>query len=98
MINAQMKPYPYWIYEEENEYGESTVSIETNPVGTIKMSINTLNQQTVDSILYKDANYIGLTLENGVDDSYVFQFGDERLKVVFVNPIGRYKQIYLARM
>ena len=99
MINAQMKPYPYWRYEEENEYGEKSISFETNPLGEIKMSINLINQQTVDNILYQDANYIGLTLANGIDDSYIFQYGDdEKLKVVFVNPIGRYKQVYLVRM
>lgn len=98
MINAQMKPYSYWMYEEENEYGEKTVSADTNPTGVIKMAINLMNEQTVDNILYQNANYIGLTLSSGITDNYIIQYGDERLKVLYVVPSGRYKQVFLARM
>jgi hypothetical protein len=44
MINAQMKPYSYWLYEEENEYGEKTISANANPIGVIKMAINLMNK------------------------------------------------------
>lgn len=98
MINAQMKPYSYWLYEEENEYGEKTISANANPIGVIKMAINLMNEQTVDNVLYQNANYIGLTLSSGITDNYVIQYGDERLKVLYVNPIGRYKQVFLSRM
>ena len=93
MINNDMRLYYYFTLGSDNGYGQKILSSEA--VGTIKMAINISNQATTDSILFKDATYIGLT-QAEVDDTFVIQYGEDRLKVLYVNPKGRYKQVYMS--
>ena len=100
MINAQMKEYNYFLYSSEPDvYGQTTLIKDANgePAvqGTIKMAINNTSTAIQDNIRYKDATYIGLTLNKFIDDTYVIQHGNERLKVLYVNPQGRYRQVFL---
>lgn len=95
MINSQMKTYNYFTFGALDEYGQPGLS--TEPVGQIKMAINISSQAVIDNIKYKDATYIGLTLAE-VNDTYVIEYGKERLKVLYVNPIGRYKQVFLKEI
>ena len=39
---------------------------------------------------------MGLTHAD-VDDTYVIIYGEERLKVLYVVPIGRLKQVFMAK-
>lgn len=92
MINTNMRLYTYSTLGENDAYGQP----QTNPsTGEIKMSINLVSQNIGDNIKYKDATYIGLTLAN-VDDTYIINYGEEKLKVLYVNPLGRYKQVYMS--
>lgn len=93
MINSNMRFYDFFTIGLDNGYGQKDISSE--PVGKIKMSINISSQATVDNILYKDATYIGLT-QAEVNDAFVIQYGEDRLKVLYVNPKGRYKQVYMS--
>ena len=95
MINADMRIYDYFTLGDDNGYGVPQLSTEAK--GTIKMSIQITSQNIQENIKYKGATYIGLTLGN-VDESYVIQYGDERLKVLYVNPKGRFKQVFMAEM
>lgn len=95
MINAQMTEYKYFVYKE-NEYGEQV--IDTSSSGTIPMAINLVNKEVTDNILYTNANYIGLTLDNSITDKFVIEYGKEKLKVLYVNPQGRYKQVFMAKV
>ena len=95
MINANMRLYDYFTFGKENEYGQSQLSAE--PVGQIKMSINLTSTTVQDNINYKDAQYVGLTHAK-VDDTYVIQFGEERLKVLSVNPLGRFTQVFMEQI
>lgn len=100
MINAQMREYSYYRYNAETDaYGQRPLikDADGEPVvqGTIKIAINNTSTAIQDNIQYKDATYIGLTLNKSIDDTYVVQYGDERLKVLYVNPQGRYKQVFL---
>lgn len=95
MINAQMTEYKYFVYKE-NEYGEQ--AIDTSSSGTILMAINLVNKEVTDNILYTNANYIGLTLDNSITDKFVIEYGKEKLKVLYVNPQGRYKQVFMAKV
>ena len=95
MINADMRLYDYFTLDEDDGYGQPVIS--DVPVGQIKMAINISSQSVQDNINYKDANYIGLTHAN-VDDTYIIQYGNERLKVLYVNPKGRFKQVFLKEM
>lgn len=95
MINSQMKTYNYFTFGALDEYGQPGLS--TEPVGQVKMAINISSQSVIDNINYKDATYVGLTLAE-VNDTYVIEYGKERLKVLYVNPIGRYKQVFLKEI
>lgn len=95
MINAQMTEYKSFVYKE-NEYGEQV--IDTSSSGTILMAINLVNKEVTDNILYTNANYIGLTLDNSITDKFVIEYGKEKLKVLYVNPQGRYKQAFMAKV
>lgn len=95
MINAQMKSYSYFTLGADNGYGQPAVSEE--PKGTVKMAVNISTQAIQDNINYKNCSYIGLTKDD-VDDTYIIQFGKERLKVLYINPLGRYKQVFLAEL
>lgn len=95
MINADMRSYDYFTFGDNNGYGQPTLSEEVK--GQVKMAINISSQSIQDNVNYKDAQYVGLTHAN-VDDTYVIQYGEERLKVLYVNPKGRYKQVYLKKI
>lgn len=92
MINTEMKTYNYYTLGEFDEYGQQ--SLPTEPQGSIKMAIYNSTTAITDNIKYKEATYIGLTLA-AVNDAYIIDFGEERLKVLYVIPIGRYKTVYL---
>ena len=101
MINANMRIYNYFTYNEQpDEYGQRTLIKDDagNPIaqGTIKMSINTTSQSIQDNINYKGASYLGLTMDAKVNDAYVIQYGAELLKVLYINSQGRYKQVFMA--
>ena len=93
MINADMRSYNFFTLGDDNGYGSPTLSNEVK--GTLKMAINTTSQSVQDNIQYKGATYIGLTHDN-VDDSYVIAFGSEKLKVLYVQPRGRFKQVFMT--
>lgn len=95
MINANMRSYDYFTLGGNDAYGQPTTSNE--PVGQIKMTINISSQSTQDNILYKDCSYIGLT-HAPIDDTYIIDYEGERLKVLYVNPKGRYTQVFMAGM
>lgn len=92
MINSNMKSYAYYMFDGFDTYGQSKLS--EAPVGNIKLSISLLNKSTKDNVLFADANYMALTMEN-ITDKYVIDYGEVQLRVLYVNPYGRYKQVYL---
>ena len=96
MINTDMHLYDYFTFGDDDGYGMPQLS--TEPKGKIKMAINISSQTTQDNILYKDCTYVGLTQNANVDDTYVIMYGKGKLKVLYVNPKGRFKQVFLARM
>ena len=95
MINTDMRIYSYFTFGGDNGYGQPVISKE--PQGTIKMAINMSSQSVQDNINFQDCNYVGLTMAQ-LDDSYVIQYGNEKLKVQYVNPKGRYKLVYLKQL
>lgn len=98
MINADMRFYNYWTIGNKDSYGQAQMpSKEAAPIGAVKMAIYSTNLTTQDNIKYKDCNYIGLTNAN-VNDKFIIQYGDTRLKVLTVTPQGRYKQVFLKEI
>lgn len=94
MINADMRLYNYFTLGEQDEYGQQTMSNE--PVGQVKMAINVSSQSVQDNINYTGATYVGLTHAK-VDDTFVIEYGEERLKVLYVNTKGRLNQVFMAK-
>lgn len=102
MINTNMHTYNYFAYGEPDEYGQPTLIKNEQGVpaiqGTIKIAINTTGQSIQDNINYKGATYLGLTHDAKVDDTYVIEYEEELLKVLYVNPYGRLKQVFLVNI
>jgi hypothetical protein len=94
MINTDMRFYPFFTIGEDDEYGQAQVS--STPSGAILMSVNILNQAVADNVNYSEATYIGLTMDKTLNNGYIIQYGNKRLKVLYVNPKGRYNQVYLG--
>lgn len=98
MINASMRVYDYYLIGNKDAYGQAQLPAkDAVPAGQIKMTINISSQSIQDNINYKDCQYIGLT-HFPIDDKYVIQYGDERLKVLYVNPQGRMKQVFMSKL
>ena len=95
MINADMRLYNFSTIGANDAYGQPQVSAE--PAGQITMAIYTTSQATQDNINYSGANYIGLTTGN-VNDTYIIEYGKERLKVLYVQPKGRFKQAFMVKV
>lgn len=95
MINADMRTYDFYTFGEADAYGQRRLSDTTQ--GQITMAIYNTSTSVQDNINYTDCNYIGLTMAQ-LDDNYVIQYGTEKLKVEYINPRGRYKQVYMVKM
>lgn len=95
MISTQMREYDYYTYDEMNAYGQPQLSEQ--PKGKIKMAINLISQAIGDNVLYADAQYSGLTFD-AIDDTYVIQYGDEKIKVLGISHINRYNVALMKRM
>lgn len=99
MINSHMKEYNYYLFDENNAYGQKTLLKDENgePViqGTVKLSIHNTSNTIQDNLLYAGATYIGLTFNKAISDNYVVQYGNEKLKVLYVIPSNRYQQVFM---
>lgn len=95
MINANMRDYTYSTLGSIDEYGVQTL---TPASGTIKLSINISSQSIQDNINYQNCNYVGLTMNKSINDKIVIDYGEEKLKVQYVNPLGRYAQVFLKAL
>ena len=96
MIMTEMRLYDFLTFGEMNDYGQP--QLDEEPKGQVKMAIYTTSQSVQDNVLYENATYIGLTHDAEIDDKYVILDGNERLKVLYVQPKGRFKQVFMARM
>lgn len=97
MINAIMRSYDYQTFDEENAYGQvQAPDKHAEPAGSIKMAIVTTSSAIQDNIRYKDSTYMGLTSAT-VTDKFLIRYGDTRLKVLYVEPAGRLKQVFMSQ-
>lgn len=95
MINADMRLYDYYTYGAKDAYGQPTLSADK--AGAVKMAVNITSQSVQDNINYSGATYLGLTFAL-LDDTHVIQYGDKKLKVLYVNSKGRLKQVFMAEL
>jgi hypothetical protein len=95
MITTDMRAYNYFTLGEKDAYGQPSKSEEVK--GSIKMAINISSQSVQDNINYKDCSYVGLTTDKSVNDKMVIQYGEELLKVQYINTKGRFIQVFMKR-
>lgn len=87
-------------FQEEEEIEEENGAVsedsgDTTPQAKIAIYLN--NQSTTDNINFKDATYVGFTY-NTLGDNCVIDYDGTPLKVLYVNPQGRMKQLYMAEV
>lgn len=100
MITADMRTYDYFLYADEpDEYGQQTLIKDENgePIkqGQVKLALYTTSQAIQDNINYKNAQFLALTYDKNINDTYVIKDGETLLKVLYVSYRGRYKQVFL---
>lgn len=96
MITTNMRTYNYFTFGAPNAYGQPQLSRE--PVGKVKLSIFTTSQNVQGNINYTNASYIALTHDKNINDSWVIEYGEERLKVLYTNKQGRFIQVFLSKV
>jgi hypothetical protein len=94
MINNEMRLYNYYTFGTYDEYGKPILTEQ--PQGTIKMAIYTLTQTTQNNPMYENSTYIGLTADSKVNNTYVIEYEGNRLKVLYIQPKGKFKQVFLS--
>lgn len=96
MINTKMHLYDYYTMSGIDAYGQAAISKEVK--GSVKMAVYTTTQNVQNNILYLNAQYMALTHDRNINDTYVIQYGDTKLKVLYINDTGRYKQVFLSKV
>ena len=96
MINTDMREYNFYTFGEKDGYGQPALSKDVQ--GTIKIAIYDSSTAIQDNIRYKNASYVGLTHDSKVNDTYVIEYENKRLKVLYVQPKGRFKQVFMGDM
>ena len=96
MINTDMRSYDYFLYGEEDRYGQPQLSDTIQ--GSVKMSIYSTSTNIQDNINYKNAEFIGLTKDSNICDKYVIQHETDKLKVLYIIPKGRLKQVFMIKV
>ena len=61
------------------------------------MAIYVVSNTKEDSVNYASIQYQGITQDVDIDDTYVIQYGNKKLKVLYVID-GRYRQVIMTRM
>lgn len=96
MINSNFRTYNYFTFGDRDAYGQSKISKDVK--GTIKIAIYPTGQSVQQNILYHNAQYVGFTQDKKVNDTFVIDYEGVKLKVLYTNASGRYKQVFLAKV
>ena len=94
MINNHMRFYDYYTLAT-NEYGQSVIG---EKAGNVKMAIYLTSQSVQDNILYKGAEYLGLTQDEKIKDCHIIEYGNQKLKITTISPQGRLWRVFMSRM
>ena len=95
MINRNMRAYECTMLGGQDEYGQMT--LDGGMTGTVNMAIYAASHSLVDSVLYSQAQYIGLTNDD-VTDRHVIHYEGQKLKVLYIMQGCHHKQVYMAVM
>ena len=91
-----MRSYDFFTLGERDKYGQQ--KLNDTPSGTIKIAIFTTGQSVQDNILYSSAQYMGLTQNKQINDSWVIDYNGVKLKVLYVSSQGRLNQVFMAKI
>lgn len=98
MINTAMRFYDYYTIGSPDAYGQTTIPRDADPEGKVKMAISVSSQSVQDNILYQGCQYMGLTHNAEVNDTYIIEYNGERLKVLYVGNNGRLRQVFMSKV
>lgn len=96
MINADFRTYNYFTFGANDAYGQPKLSEEVK--GQVKMAIYPTSQNVQANILYHNAQYIGMTHDKSINDTFVVDYQGTKLKVLYVSRTGRLQQVFLAKV
>lgn len=94
MIQSNMKLYNYYVLNELDDYGTNQASEEVK--GQVKLSIFLQTKQLSDNSIYKDTQFTALTNDKDINEKYLIEYNEKLLKVLYINDLGRYRQVYLG--
>lgn len=96
MIRRDMRPYEYTLVGDADAYGQPTLLDGVQ--GTIDMAVYISTQAVGSSIIYADADYIGLTNDASISDKMIIDCDGQKLKVLYIQPKGRHIQAALKKV
>ena len=96
MIRRDMRPYGYTLLGEADAYGQPTLLDGVQ--GTINMAIYVSTQAVGSSIIYAEADYIGLTNDASISDKMLIDYEGQKLKVLHTQPKGRHSQAAIKKV
>lgn len=94
MIQSNMKLYNYYVLDELDDYGTNQASEEVQ--GQVKLSIFLQTKQLSDNSIYKETQFTALTNDKDINEKYLIEYDEKLLKVLYINDLGRYRQVYLG--
>lgn len=94
MIQSNMKLYNYYVLNELDDYGTNQASEEVK--GQVKLSIFLQTKQLSDNSIYKETQFTALTNDKDINEKYLIEYNEKLLKVLYINDLGRYRQVYLG--
>jgi hypothetical protein len=97
MISAKTREYDFYQYDAVNGYGQPMLSEDVK--GTVKMAVFNITKAVQDGTVYSAEEYIGLTNDKNINDTYVIQYGDMKLKVLYTIDAPRLKvQVFMEKI
>ena len=96
MVNTDFRTYNYFAFGALDAYGQPALSEDIK--GSVKMAIYPTSQSVQANILYHNAQYMGLTYDKSINDSFVIDYNGTKLKILYVSPTKRLRQVFLAKV
>ena len=88
-------PITYTSYTDQlDEYGQPKVD---NTEKECLMAISVTKHSTVDSPLYIDSEYTGITMDNELNDKCIVNYNNMKLKILYILK-GRFNQVFMQRI
>lgn len=94
MINRELVKATVETYGGLDEYGQELAELQNER--EIMVAVGFYTHTATDDIRYQDVKYYGLTKDRNITDKDYLVVGENKYKVLFVNPTTRWTQLYLC--